>query len=142
MLHCACAGYCGVNLHGGGDGYYTPIAIGPDLSTELRPLFFGMQFADQFAGAELLECTLATSQNVTCYYAQRGHEKMLALINKGGTSLSVKLPRELAHRVTEERHLSAPSIASRTEVRFEAVPPRTKSQVTVPAYAAILLTWR
>ena len=142
MLHCACAGYCGVNLHGGGDGYYTPIAIGPNLSTELRPLYFGMQFADQFAGAEFLTCTLTTSQNVTCYYAQRDHEKLLALVNKGEASLSVKLPRELAHRVTEERHLSAPSIASRTEVRFEAVLPRTRGQVTVPAYTAVLLAWR
>ena len=142
MLHCACAGYSGVNLHGGGDGYYTPIAVGHDLSTELRPLYFGMQFADQFAGAELLACTLATSQNVTCYYAQRDHEKLLALINKGETSIPIKLPRELTHRVSEERHLSAPSIASRTEVRFEAVPPRTKGQITVPAYSAVLLAWR
>ncbi len=40
MLTCASGGYCGVNLHGGGDGYYTPIAIGENLSTELRPLYF------------------------------------------------------------------------------------------------------
>src|ERR1700683_371379 len=105
MPHCAFTGYCGVNLHGGGDGYYTPIAVGPDLSTEMRPLYFGMQFADQFAGADLIACTLATSQNVTCYYAQRKHEKLLALINKGADSISVKLPKALAHRVTEERHL-------------------------------------
>jgi hypothetical protein len=142
MLRCACAGYSGVNLHGGGDGYYTPIAVGPDLSTELRPLYFGMQLADQFAGADLLESTLATTQNVTCYYAQRVHEKLLALINKSAVSLSVKFPAELGHRVTEERHLSASSLASRTEVRFEAVPPRTKGQVTVPAYTAVLLSWR
>jgi hypothetical protein len=84
MLQCACAGYCGVNLHGGGNGYYAPIAVGPDLSTELRPLYFGMVFADQFAGADLLACTLASSQNVTSYYAQRHHEKLLALIKKMG----------------------------------------------------------
>ena len=131
MPHRAFTGYCGVNLHGGGDGYYTPIAVGPDLSTELRPLYFGMQFADQFTGAELLECTLATSQNVACHHTQRYHERLLALINKGEASMSVKLPRELAHRVTEEQHLSAPSIASRTEVQFEPIPLRTKGQVTV-----------
>jgi hypothetical protein len=142
MLHCACAGYSGVNLHGGGDGYYTPIAVGPNLSTELRPLYFGMQFADQFAGADLMACTLATSQNVTCYYAQRSHEKLLALINKGADPISVKLPGPLAHRVSEERHLFAPSITSRTEVRFEAVPDRTKGRATVPAYTAVLLAWR
>ena len=116
--------------------------MGSDLSTELRPLYFGMQFANQFAGAELLECSLGTQQNVTCYYAKREREKLLALINKGAPSLSVKLPVELPHRVTEERHLFAPSIASRTDVRFEAVPPRTKEQITVPAYTAVLLAWR
>jgi hypothetical protein len=56
--------------------------------------------------------------------------------------MSVKLPGELAHRVTEERHLSAPSITSRIEIRFEAVPPATKGQVTVAAYTAVLLAWR
>jgi hypothetical protein len=142
MLRCACAGYCGVNLHGGGDGYYTPIAVGPNLSTELRPLYFGMQFADQFAGAELLECVLVTAQNVTCYYAERKHEKLLALINKSADLITVKLPKALGHRATQERHLSAPSLASRTEVRFETVPPGTRGQVTVPAYTAVLLSWR
>ena len=113
MLHCACAGYSGVNLHGGGDGYYTPIAVGPNLSTELRPLYFGMQFADQFAGAELLESTLDTSENVRSYYAQRGRQTMLGLINKGAGSITVKLPAELAkHRASSERRLRAPSLAA------------------------------
>ncbi|MGB6687442.1 MAG: SDR family NAD(P)-dependent oxidoreductase [Terracidiphilus sp.] len=92
--------------------------------------------------SQVLECSLATQQNVTCYYAKREREKLMALINKGAASLSVKLPGELPHRVTEERHLFAPSIASRTDVRFEAVPPRTKEQITVPAYTAVLLAWR
>ncbi len=85
---------------------------------------------------------LAISQNTTCYCAQRDREKLMALINKGAASLSVKLPGVLLHWVTEERRLSAPSIASQTEVRFEAVLPRTKGQVTVPAYTAVLLAWR
>ena len=142
LLHCASAGYAAVNLHGGGDGYYTPIAIGPNLSTELRPLYFGMQFANHFAGAELLGCALATSQNVTSYYAERGREKLLGLINKGAGSLSVKLPGPLTHPASEARQLSAPSLASKAEVRFEPVPLRTKGDVTVPAYSAVLLSWR
>jgi hypothetical protein len=85
---------------------------------------------------------LATAQNITCFYAQRDHEKLLALINEGAAAMSVKLPGELAHRVPEERHLSAPSITSRTEIRFEAVPPATKGQVTVAAYTAVLQAWR
>ena len=142
MLHCASAGYAAVNLHGGGDGFYTPIAVGPNLSTELRPLFFGMQFADQFAGADLFECMLATSQNVTSYYAERGHEKLLALINKGASSISVNLPGPLTHPAHEARQLSAPSLASQTGVRFDAVRPGPKGQAIVPAYTAVLLSWR
>jgi hypothetical protein len=143
MLHCACAGYSGVNLHGGGDGYYTPVAIGPNLSTELRPLYFGMQFADQFAGAELLECTLDSSENVRSYYAQRGHQTMLGLINKGAGSITVKLPAELAkHRASAERRFRAPSLAAQTGIRFEEVPPRAKGAVVVPPYTAVLLTWQ
>ena len=143
MLHCACAGYSGVNLHGGGDGYYTPIAVGPNLSTELRPLYFGMQFADQFAGAELLESTLDTSENVRSYYAQRGHQTMLGLINKGAGSITVKLPAELAkHRASAERRLRAPSLAAQTRIRFEEVPPGARGTVVVPPYTAVLLTWQ
>ena len=141
MLHCASARFAAVNLHGGGDGYYTPIAVGSNLSTELRPLYFGMQFANQFAGAELSECTLATSQNVASYYAERDHERLLGLINKSAGSISVKLPASLSHPVREARQLSAPSLASQTGVRFEAVPPGAKGHVTVPAYSAVLLSW-
>ena len=142
MLHCACAGYSGVNLHGGGDGFYTPIAVGPNLATELRPLYFGMQFADRFAGAGLSECILPTPQNVTAYYGERGHERLLGLINKDPNSLTVHLPASLAYPATEEQHLFAPSLAAQTGVRFEAVPPRNRGPLTVPPYTAILLTWR
>jgi hypothetical protein len=143
MLHCACAGYSGVNLHGGGDGYCTPIAVGPNLSTKLQPLYFGMQFADQFAGAELLECTLDTSENVRSYYVRRGHQTMFGLINKGAGSVTVKLPAELAkHHPSEERRLRAPSLAARTDIRFEEVQSGARGTVVVPPYTAVLLTWR
>jgi hypothetical protein len=143
MLHSASAGYSGVNLHGGGDGYYTPIAVGPNLSTELRPLYFGMQFADQFAGTELLDCTLDNTENVRSYFARRGCQSILGLINKGERSITVKLPPELARRrVDAERCLRAPSLAAQTDIRFEEVPPVTNGFVAVPPYTAVLLTWR
>jgi hypothetical protein len=128
-------------LHGGGDGYYTPIAVGPHLSTELRPLYFGMQFADQFAGAELLECSLATSQNVTSYYARRDHETLLSLINKGAASITIKLLGPLAHRAKKELRLTGPSLAAHTGIRLEAVPPSGRGRVIVPPYSAVLLSW-
>ena len=84
MLTCASGGYSGVNLHGGGDGFYTPIAIGENLSAELRPLYFGMQFAEQFAGWELYSCTVEGEANLTAWLAHKGNERQLALINKDG----------------------------------------------------------
>jgi hypothetical protein len=54
MLETAQAGYAGVNVHGGGDQVYTPIAS--DASgTTLRPIYSGMRFAQMFAGAELMQ---------------------------------------------------------------------------------------
>lgn len=38
MPHCACAGYAAVNLHSGGDGYYTPIAVGRNPVRRVAPL--------------------------------------------------------------------------------------------------------
>jgi len=65
MLPWALAGYRGINVHGGGEGLYTPIAIGENLSTELRPLYFGMQFAQQFAGWTLQNCTVDGEADLT-----------------------------------------------------------------------------
>ncbi len=96
LLQCAAAGYAGMNLHSGGDGYYTPIAVGPQLSTELRPLYFGMQFAGYFSGADLYPAELNPASNASAYFARHGRESFLALINKGKGGLMVELPKAYA----------------------------------------------
>jgi hypothetical protein len=133
MLKTAAAGYAGVNLHGGGDGYYTPIAVTPDGGVELRPLYFGMQFAESFAGAQFVDCEAASSANVTAFAARRGKEKLLALINKGGDGV------EIAQKWLKPRkalRLTAPGIEAKTGVVLKRAP----VTAALPAFSALVLT--
>ncbi len=133
MLQTAAAGYAGVNLHGGGDGIYTPIAVTAEGGAELRPIYFGMQFAEYFTGAQFLDCRIDTPANVTAYAAQRGRKRFLALINKGGQDVNVS-----QNWVTPKRaiHLMAPGIDAKSRVALIKSP--TRAIPPLPAYSASL----
>jgi hypothetical protein len=142
LLQCASAGYIGVNLHGGGDGYYTPIAIGPRLSTELRPLYFGMQFASFFSGADFYGCHLPNSPAVTAYFGKRNKRQLLAVINKGEQAIEVELPGFLAGRMPAEQYrLSGPSLDATSGVSLAPERARQHESVTLAGYSALLLQW-
>ncbi|HKN21896.1 MAG TPA: glycosyl hydrolase family 79 C-terminal domain-containing protein [Terracidiphilus sp.] len=86
MLQVAQAGYIGVNLHGGGNGLYTPIAGDTPQGFVARPVFYGMLLAQRFAGSTFVEASLSgqsDAQNVTAFAARNGtHGLRLALFNK------------------------------------------------------------
>jgi hypothetical protein len=139
MLETAQAGYAGVNLHGGGDQVYTPIAS--DASgTTLRPIYSGMRFAQMFAGAQLFETGITTDRNVTAYAARDGAKRMLALINKSGDAVGVSLDWEdVAHRAPTAVHLlTAPALVSRAVSLTESA---RRLPDTLPAHTAMLLSW-
>lgn len=132
MLKRASVGWAGVNLHGGGDGIYTPIEAMADGGTALRPLYYGMQFAQFFAGAEMLACSIAADGNVTGYAARKGKTKLLALINKSPEAVAiaqswVKQP----HAV----HLTAPGLDAKTGVTLRTGAARG----ALTAYSAAIL---
>jgi hypothetical protein len=142
MLTCAAAGYSGVNLHGGGDGLYAPIAVGANLSTELRPLYFGMQFAEQFAGWEMRNCTVQGEANLTTWLARNVDEHQLALINKDGAPVEVQLKGALhPHRASHAVRLSGPGIDAKEGVALDKVKPPSGSTFSIPGYTALLLRW-
>ncbi len=142
MLTCALAGYCGVNLHGGGDGLYTPIAIGESLSAELRPLYFGMQFAEQFAGWELQSCTAEGEASLTAWLAHNGEEHQLALINKDAAPVKVQLNGALAaHRAGHAMCLSGPGLDAKDGVALAQVKAPSGSTFSIRGYTALLLRW-
>lgn len=141
LLTCASAGFAGVNLHGGGDGFYTPIAVGPGLATEMRPLYYGMQLADQFSGFEMYECRIDQDRNVTTYFGRRGKRMLLAL-NKDQKDIVVDLPAPLLHhKVKTEMRLTGPSLNALAGTNLIERTSSVRKSVMVPAYSAALLKW-
>ena len=139
MLETAQAGYAGVNLHGGGDQVYTPIAS--DASgTALRPIYSGMRFAQMFAGAQLLETTITTDRNVTAYAARNGAKRLLTLINKSSDAVAISLDWEdVAHRAPANALvLTAPALDSKVVSLTESAP---RVPDALPAHTAMLVSW-
>jgi hypothetical protein len=117
LLHVAQAGVAGINLHGGGEGYYAPIT-GEPKATKLRPEYYGMQLAQQFAGATFLPATLTgDAQNVNAYAARQKGTLLVAVVNKSSDPVEIKL-RGASSRATECWRLTAPSLDAKQGVHF------------------------
>ena len=121
MLQLAEAGYMGVNLHGGGNGLYTPIA-GDTPQFKARPVYYGMLLAERFAGSAFVEANLSTQsgdQNVTAFGAtdDNGKRSKIAIFNKAAAAVSVKLSG-LSGSKASVQWLKAPAIDSHDGVTF------------------------
>ncbi len=145
MLHFASLGVCGVNLHGGGNGVYSPIVGNPTHGFTRRPEFFGIQFASQFRGAMMQRANIScTSDRVTAYAAgsSRGVDR-IAIINKADSPVVVMMPANLAtRRQWTALHLTAPSVDSKTGVNLiegDAIP-GTQTRLHVAPYSAVTLS--
>ena len=98
MFRIAQAGGTGVNFHGGGSGWYTPIAGTRAKGFEARPLYYGMRLFREAAlgnpsGSELLDTNLSTvPDGLRVYAVQRaaGRVTLIAL------NLSLEHPIDLA----------------------------------------------
>ncbi len=141
LLFLAQAGCAGVNLHSGGEAVYAAfVEESPQIKE--RPLFFGMEFAQRFAGTTFLDAQLDANSNVTAYAARRGQETLLAVINKDSVPVSIDvtgLPGDVG-RAKESWSLTAPSLEATAGVEFRAnavqdVLPRLR----VPQYSAKLV---
>jgi hypothetical protein len=142
MLRAASAGWLGVNLHGGGDGWYTPIEAGASGQV-LRPLFHGMRFGGLFAGAEIARCALPAEVNAGAYFGRRGGETLLAVVNKSPRSIAVRPDATIASRAPDAcTVLSGPDLGARTGVTLTEQRPSPGPDLPVPAYTAVLFRWR
>lgn len=143
MLQVAQAGYIGVNLHGGGNGLYTPIAGDTPLGFVARPVFYGMMLAQQFAGSTFVEASLSAqnnTQNVTAFAAKNSsHGLKLAIFNKAAASVRINLKGLPDARHARVWWLKAPAIDSLDGVTFGgsrigtdgAFHPRTEAQLKI-----------
>lgn len=114
MLRFASVGCAGVNLHGGGNGYYTPIAGSLAGGFTRRPEFFGMKLAREFVGATLVQTNLlCSSDRVSAYVARRDDAELLLAINKTDQALTMRMPVRKCH---EHWLLIGPSMDARDGV--------------------------
>jgi hypothetical protein len=141
-LQTASAGYLGINLHGGGEGFYTPIASSP-AGQVLRPLHYGMASFAPFLGTRLRVCPIAETLNATSYLADNGRTRLLAIINKSGTPLTIRLADRLGLSTppSSGHLLSAPALDDKVHIRIEPIVPNSAFLPTVPPYSALTLRW-
>ena len=139
MLQCATRGWTGVNLHGGGNGYYTPIAGAPSIGFTRRPEYFGMKFAQQFVGAQLVSAALDhASPLIEAFVFERRGKLELALINKTDAAFTCTLsPGVLAAPALV---LKGPAIDAKQGVELSSIRNGQYSKIaTASPYTAVAL---
>lgn len=145
MLHFASLGFAGVNLHGGGYGIYSPIVGSPGSGFTPRPEFYGMLFAQHFAGATLLKANLdCDNDRVTAYAAHTirndRHSPCIALINKTNLPAYIKLKGAWHHISCWSRTaLTAPSLTALEGVTLADAPALRGPHIPVAPHSALLL---
>jgi hypothetical protein len=119
-MQLASMGCAGVNLHGGANGFYSPIVGSIGTGFVVRPEFYGLMLAQQFAGRTLHRTTLdAQGVNLTAYATADDAPGLAVLFNKDSRDVEVTLTKASGslNGATVER-LEAPTIDSKLGVTF------------------------
>jgi hypothetical protein len=128
------AGYAGVNLHGGGEGYYAPIT-GDANGTKLRPEYYGMMLAQQFAGATFAGVSLdAGAGDVTAYAGRIKDALLVTMVNKSSGPVQMRLHGSMT-RATKCWKLTGPSLDAKDGVEFARV---NGDERSIDGYSAVL----
>jgi hypothetical protein len=136
MLRFAAMRWCGVNLHGGGNGFYTPIAGAPSTGFTRRPEYFGIQFGQSFAGATFLGSSLTgAGPRVAAYALEQDGRRRVAIFNTSDAPVSVELPSRVAARAMR---LSGPGMDSKEGVAFAEVRVARSPGVAVEGHTAVI----
>lgn len=147
-LHFGLLGMAGVNLHGGGNGLYSPIVGSPSTGFKRRPEYFGIQFAQHFAGSALLHTDFQCSNDRVTAYAARlpessREECLVALINKTDSPAVIHLPGNLkSDKQGKASVLTAPALDATTGVTLRSSRMRISpgGALRVGAHSALLFT--
>ncbi len=115
MLTIAQTGATGVNLHGGGNGLYTPIAGSRSQGYAARPIYYGMLLVQQLLGSTLLRTSVESAgKNVVAYAARNDSGLQIVVLNREPEAMKyqIVLPELPADRTGRLWRLEAPSVAS------------------------------
>lgn len=140
MLHIAQLGVAGVNFHGGGNGFYTPIAGAPSTGFTKRPEYYGMQFAQQLVGGSFLKTSLSGAvPTLSTYALQKRDHRLLVVINKSNEETQLVIPSGINVKQTVVR-LTGPSFDSKEPPIFHTVHVKRSSPLSISARSATLYT--
>jgi hypothetical protein len=127
MYQLASAGGMGINFHGGGYGWYTPIAGTREDGFVARPVYYGMLLFAQAGAGQLVEGRLDRLEQAPLLtaYCIRGNTGVMkvAAFNKNldrGVRLSID-PGQNSRGASVLR-LHAPRVDDRTDVTFGGAP--------------------
>lgn len=158
-LQMAALGCVGVNLHGGANGFYSPIVGSIESRFAVRPEYYGLMLAQEFAGHTLKRTRLeARGANITAYAAGQGAaSRLVAVFNKDArdAELTIADPAVGFTRASVAR-LEASAIDAKDGVTFQGSEVRSDGQfhplagerlsaqggklaVRVPGYSAALI---
>jgi hypothetical protein len=155
----ASLGCVGVNLHGGANGFYSPIVGSARSGFVVRPEYYGLMLAQQFAGYTMHQTRLeASGANLTAYAAGNNEATSLVVVfNKDVRDVDIVLTDALgSFKGAAVERLQSPTVDSKVGVTFEGsevrssgefhpvagerlIVQRGKLSVRVPAYSAALI---
>ncbi len=126
-LQMAALGCVGVNLHGGANGYYSPIVGSIKTGFAARPEYYGLMLAQEFAGHTLKKTTLeAQGGNITAYAAGgEAATRLVAIFNKHERDVEITIADSTArsHQATiarlEVSGMGASAINAKDGVTFQ-----------------------
>jgi hypothetical protein len=126
MYQLAAQGGIGINFHGGGFGWYTPIAGTRKNGFEARPIYYGMLLFAQAGAGQLVENKLSQPQPedvAAAYSLKTAFGLKTILFNKNPNSIQRFLidPGKRAQSAVINR-LHAPHLDSTSGVAFDGVP--------------------
>lgn len=167
MFQVVLLGGKGINFHGGGYGWYTPIAGTMKDGFVARPEYYAMLLFSQLLGSRVvsshldaLEAATGSSPALVCHALQNASGKLQAVvINKSATaSFNMTVQASAAAERILIQRLIAPSLEDQADVTFAGAPVGMRGTwraeriehvnlkngaaiCFIPAASAALLTW-
>jgi hypothetical protein len=127
MYQLASAGGMGINFHGGGYGWYTPIAGTQEDGFLARPIYYGMLLFAQAGAGQLVECKLDQPEQIpllTAYGIRNDAGDMRVAVFNKNVSRSVRLSIDAGQRAQRIRslRLHAARVGDTTDATFGGAP--------------------
>lgn len=163
MYQLASQGGIGINFHGGGYGWYTPIAGNRVNGFLARPIYYGMLLFAQAGSGQLVECNFDAGEQAPLLsaYGLRGDDGQLkAVIFNKNLDRRVHVTLDPGQRTTSAKaiQLIAPRVDDTTDVTLGGAPAGASGgwsaayeqtlpigdglpQVVLPAASAALITF-